>query len=177
MITPEFSRTVGIDRLGPAPQNMAIVAEPGEREALARRFGLVALESLTAELELCRRGSDVRLNGRVRGRAVQACVATGAPVKAEIDEPMELVFRPANAGTAEEEIELSASELDVIEYDGGTIDVGEAAAETLCLALDPYPRTPGTEQPTSTDDGLAPGPFAVLGALKRDGKKPPRSKT
>jgi len=34
----------------------------------------------------------------------------------------------------------------VVFYDGASIDVGEAVAETLLLNLDPYPRAPGAEQ-------------------------------
>ena len=35
--------------------------------------------------------------------------------------------------------------MDVIFYEGETIDIGEAVAETLSLSLDPYPRAPGAE--------------------------------
>ncbi len=43
-------------------------------------------------------------------------------------------------------VALGESELDVIFYEGGTIDIGEAVAETLFLALDPYPRAPQAEE-------------------------------
>ncbi|NWN13490.1 hypothetical protein GY655_27460, partial [Escherichia coli] len=33
----------------------------------------------------------------------------------------------------------------IVFYSGGAIDLGEAAAETLALALDPYPRSPAAE--------------------------------
>ncbi|MBN9990995.1 hypothetical protein JND45_16805, partial [Listeria monocytogenes] len=32
--------------------------------------------------------------------------------------------------------------LDTMPYDGAAIDLGEAAAETMALALDPFPRGP-----------------------------------
>ncbi len=49
---PEFSRLVPVDRLGAAeiPEEIPeeISAEPGERAALARRFGLLSLDRLSA---------------------------------------------------------------------------------------------------------------------------------
>ena len=42
-----------------------------------------------------------------------------------------------------DEIELSEDDCDTVFYTGGAIDLGEAAAETLALALDPFPRSPG----------------------------------
>jgi hypothetical protein len=32
-----------------------------------------------------------------------------------------------------------------VPIEGGSIDLGEAVAETMALALDPYPRAPGAE--------------------------------
>jgi uncharacterized metal-binding protein YceD (DUF177 family) len=67
-------------------------------------------------------------------------------VPEELDEEFSLVFRPHHVPAGnEEEIELSEGELDVIFYDGGSIDMGEAVAETLSLSLDPYPRAPEAE--------------------------------
>ena len=55
----------------------------------------------------------------------------------------------------------------------GAIDLGEAAAETLLLALDPYPRAPNADavlreagvKPEGEEE-REPGPFAALAALK-----------
>jgi uncharacterized metal-binding protein YceD (DUF177 family) len=64
---------------------------------------------------------------------------------------------------------LEEEEPDVIE--GGSIDLGEIAAETLALALDPYPRIPGEEfhgGPEQPDAEQRPeSPFAVLSRLKK----------
>ena len=48
---------------------------------------------------------------------------------------------------ADEEIELGADDCDILPLDGDAVDLGELAAETLSLGLNPYPRL--------TDDQLA----------------------
>ena len=100
----------------------------------------------------------------------QSCVASGEPVEAEIDEPFALVFRPGpEAGRPDEEVELSEAELDVTFYDGASLDLGEAVAETLALALDPYPRAPAAEQALKTAGVKSEeeaGPFGGLAALR-----------
>ena len=45
----------------------------------------------------------------------------------------------------------------------GTIDLGEAAAEQLALALDPYPRAPGAVLEMEEEPEAA--PFAALAAF------------
>ncbi|MGQ0558442.1 MAG: YceD family protein [Sphingosinicella sp.] len=169
MTTPELSRAVRIDSLGGEARSMAIAAKRSEREALARRFGLIAIKSLAAEVELSRKGSDVRLSGRIEAAVVQACSASGEPVEGRIGEPFELLFRPANISASAGEFELGAGELDLLPYEGGAIDVGEAIAETLSLALDPFPRGPSADEALRKAGVLSEqqtAPFAALAALK-----------
>ncbi len=171
-MTPEFSRPVRIDTLGPGARAMAVMADPDERAALAVRFGLEALERLDAELTLTARSEEIALDGRLRARAVQTCVASGVPVPAVIEEPFSVAFRPQPATAADAELEVGTGELDVIFYDGASIDVGEAVAETLALALPPFPRAPDaaaalraagvlSEQDAAAEKA-ARSPFAVL---------------
>jgi uncharacterized metal-binding protein YceD (DUF177 family) len=167
---PEFSRIVRLDSLGEAERAEAIEADAAERRALARRFGLAALDALSARLTLLRQGTEVMLAGRLHARVTQSCVASGAPIPAEIDEPVALVFRPMPAdGVPDDEIELEGDELDVLFHDGAAIDVGEAVAQSLALALDPYPRAPEAEAALSeagVRSEAEAGPFAALAALK-----------
>lgn len=144
-MTPEFSRPVRIDTVGSSPRAMTLEADEAERSALAKRFGLLGIERLEAELALGRKGDRVEANGRIRGAVIQACVVTGLPVPAEVDEPFAVEFRPEAQSGADEEVELTEGEMDVVFYDGSLIDVGEAVAETLSLSLDPYPRAPEAE--------------------------------
>ncbi|HMG47031.1 MAG TPA: DUF177 domain-containing protein [Allosphingosinicella sp.] len=175
MTAPEFSRPVRVDTLGAAPRRLSVEADEAERIGLARRFGLVAIDRLAAELALSRDGAEVMIEGSLSAKVTQACAATGAPLAAEIETPFTLLFRP-QPGVAgpDEEIELGESELDVTFYDSATIDVGEAVAETLALNLDPYPRAPGAEealQAAGVKSEEEAGPFRALAGL-RDKLKP-----
>jgi uncharacterized metal-binding protein YceD (DUF177 family) len=141
----EFSRPVALDTLGEQPRRLAIAADADECAALARRFALVAIARLDADAVLVRTGEAVRARGTIGAEVTQSCVATGAPVPATLDAPFDIVFRHAGESAPDAEIELDEDDLDVVFFEGGAIDLGEAAAETLALALDPYPRAPGAD--------------------------------
>lgn len=146
-LTPELSRPVRLDTLGELPRALKVEASAEERQALARRFGIVAIHRLVADTMLVRTGNAVGCEGRLVADVVQACVASGEDVPQSIDEPFLLRFVPetASEASADEEIELDEAELDEVTYSGGAIDVGEAVAQTLALALDPYPRAPDAD--------------------------------
>lgn len=166
---PEFSRPVPADTLGTTPRTMAIEADEGERAALTLRFGLAAIHRLTAAARLSRQGEAILAEGRLAAAVTQSCVATGEPVEAELDEPFRIEFRPQPVPAAEDEIELDESELDIVFYDGASIDLGEAVAETLSLSLDPWPRVPNADEllkQAGVKDESEVGPFAALAALK-----------
>lgn len=168
MTTPEFSRPVRIDTLGEGGRAIAIEADEAERAALAARFGLISLEGLAADAALRREGETILAEGRIRATVEQACVATGGPVPATIDEPFSLRFVPE--GDAEE-IELDVEDCDTIDYSGSAVDLGEAVAETLALSLDPFPRALDAEAVLKaagilSEDEVVTGPFAALKALK-----------
>lgn len=145
--TPEFSRLRRLDTLGGKPVAAQIEAEEAERAALADRFGLIAIRSLAADLTLVRDGDSVTVTGRVTADVDQPCIATGDPVAAQIDEPLLLRFLPEAmiAAPGVDEIELAEPDCDVVGYAGGAIDLGEAVAESMALALDPFPRSPDAE--------------------------------
>ncbi|HEY0626744.1 MAG TPA: DUF177 domain-containing protein [Allosphingosinicella sp.] len=146
MSAPEFSRTVRIDTLGNEARHISIGADEAERTALAHRFGLEAIDHLSAEIDIRRSGDEVRASGTLKAEVTQSCVASGAPVPEEVEERFDIVFRPQPARASEEdEIELSGEELDVVFYDGAAIDIGEAVAETMSLSLEPYPRAPDAD--------------------------------
>src|SRR4030095_4128767 len=143
----------------------------GDRECgqIAKRLGLASLDRLEAHAVLARKGSEVRATGRIKAALAQHCVASGEPVPARGDEPFELVFLPEPKGGRDDEIELGAKELDVIFHDGAGIELGSAIADTLTLALDPYPRGPNADAALKAAGVLSEeqaGPFAALAKLK-----------
>jgi uncharacterized metal-binding protein YceD (DUF177 family) len=166
-MTPEFSREHRLDQIGAGEAVVEISAEPGERAALAERFGLLGIDSLAARCTIRREAAGIRAIGHLSARVTQACVASHAPVPAAIEEDFDLRFQPE--GEAGEEIELSEAECDTIFYTGGAIDLGEAAAETLALALDPFPRSPDAEAVLKAAGVLGEdeaGPFSALAGLR-----------
>lgn len=142
-MTTEFSRVERLDTIGGEDRQVAIEADAAERLSLARRFGLVSLDRLHATFAIRRDGAAVIARGHISAAVVQSCTVTDNPLPATVEEDVALRFvAPAAAHGAEEEIELSGDALDTIEIEGGGIDLGEAAAETMALALDPFPRSP-----------------------------------
>jgi uncharacterized metal-binding protein YceD (DUF177 family) len=170
----EFSRLYRLDSFSAEPRRVEIEADPGECEALARRFDLVSIENLAAEAEVRRSGDAAAAAGTLRARVTQSCVATDEPVQAAVEEAFRIDFRPLPADDRpEEEVELGEGELDTIFYEDGAIDLGEAVAQSLLLALDLYPRSPAAEAALreagvkSEEEAQAESsPFAALAALK-----------
>lgn len=170
MSAAEFSRTFDPRHLLEAPQHL--VASAAERTALATRFDLVSVDRLEAEVTLVADGDRVKVSGELSADIVQSCAVTGDDLPVAIREPLAFAFVPASApATPGEEVELAAEELDEIAYDGALIDVGEAVAESLALAIDPYPEGPGADEYRRNynlaDEGpkgaLAEGLAALLG--------------
>lgn len=166
---------------------LAGAAEAAERAALAEALRLLSLDALSYEARLTRYREDGwRLEGVLRARLAQACIITLEPVPAEIEEPFERLWRPEEAlaaaaeraGGADPEDDWAAARtLDEAPEEEPTpdpIDLGPVLAETLSLALDPYPRAPGVrfEGALHGPPGAAPltdaavNPFAALEALR-----------
>jgi hypothetical protein len=167
-MTPEFSRLIDADTISETPRTIEIGADEAERRRLAGRFRLVAIDQLTASITLARRAGILHADGQVTADVVQSCVVTGEPLPAHVDAPFAVRYVPdALSPSGEEEVELSEGDCDTLPLESGRIDLGELAAETVALALDPYPRSPGAalgNQAMTGDDDA--GPFAALRALK-----------
>ncbi len=99
---PEFSRPVPVDRFGEGEITEEISAEPGERAALARRFGMLSLDRLSATLRLERAGARnlVRIAGRLAAEVTQASVLTLEPVSARLEKDFTLLY-DLDAATAQ----------------------------------------------------------------------------
>src|SRR5882672_8689215 len=90
----EIERVVDLDRMGAGSAALEIVASDGERAALAKRFGFLGLPAFSARVTVDRRaGGQVVVEGRLRGKIVQACILTLDPVTQELDETFRIVFK------------------------------------------------------------------------------------
>jgi hypothetical protein len=173
---PEFSRIVPTQRLSLQVSTHRITANAAERAALAGRLGLISLDRLEAEIRLWRDGSDIRLEAELSADLVQVCVVTLEAVPVGITEDFALRYRP---GIDDDEAELIAAEdpeADIVEpLTGESIDIGEAVAQQLSIAMEPYPRATNAPVPGADDSVDAvpeasagrSGPFGILAAMKR----------
>ena len=166
-MTPEFSRPERLDAIGAGEREVRIAASEAERAALASRFGVLSVERLEAVVTVRKEAAGIAVRGRVTGAVVQACSVTGVPLAATIDEPVALLF--VEALDEQEEIELDAGALDTVEIEGGAVDLGEAAAETMALALDPFPRSPEADATLRAAGVISEDEHRPLGAF--DGLK------
>ncbi len=163
----EFSRPVECARMGDGTRHL--VADENERAALATRFGLVSVGRLEADITLDAEGETVTATGTLRADFVQSCAVSGDDLPVSVAEPLTFRFVPAGTYRPDEEVELDAEDCDEIEYAGGTFDLGEAIAQSLALAIDPYATGPTAEQARQKAGLLGEeqaGPFAALAALK-----------
>lgn len=173
-MSDRFAHRLRLDQIGEG-ERLDILADEGERNAIARRLSLPLLERLEAHVTLTRAGSCIRATGRLVASLEQSCVVSGDPVAAHIDEPFSIQFLPEPAGNSpEEEIELGEEDCDTVFYDGALIDLGSAIADTLALSIDPYPRSAGAdaalrEAGILTEEQAS--PFAVLAGLSRRGSE------
>ena len=165
----DFAQRLPLDQIRDGDR-VDICADEQQRASLAERLGLLSLDRLEAHAVLMRDGQKVRASGRLKASLDQACVATGDACPAHVDEQFELVFLPEpRVNGADDEIELGAGDLDTIFHDGSAIDLGGAIADTLALALDPYPRSVGADAALKEAGVLTEeeaSPFAALAALK-----------
>ncbi|MFA4995253.1 MAG: DUF177 domain-containing protein [Bdellovibrionales bacterium] len=137
---PEFSRVISVTRIPPKDIEEALEAKPAERMALAKRFGLVSLNSLKAHLTLVLGAQQaVEVTGRIEATVVQNCVVTLEPITSHLEIDVNMVLVP---GKPNDVRKLEDDELnDEIEYYAdGKIDIGEQVAQQLGISIDPYPR-------------------------------------
>jgi uncharacterized metal-binding protein YceD (DUF177 family) len=169
----EFSRRLVIE---PSPGDgvaLDVSADAAERRSLAERFDLLEVRALRGHGRLERRGADLVLRGWLEADVVQECVVSLEPVPARLRQPVERRYRLGRASDAERErfephgtVVLDDDEAEVDPVIGREIDLGEAFAEELGLALDPYPRAPAS---SSLDAGDL-GPHVSVGSEDRPSK-------
>jgi uncharacterized metal-binding protein YceD (DUF177 family) len=174
----EFSRPLIVADLGAAIRVEHIEADALERCLLAKRFVILEIECLVADLQIKRikRGRYVRIEGRLAAEVVQECVVTLDPVRSRIEESFTLLFG-GDDGEKKNRAVVVALEEEAEPIIDGLIDLGEVVAEQLALALPPYPRSPAAdtvpekesqvlEKPRPLEES-AENPFSVLASLKR----------
>ncbi len=168
-MTVEFSRPVRLDTIGADTRHFDLEANAEECAALVQRFELASLSAFSAQLDVAETDGVIAVQGTLTATLEQICVVTSAPIRIEISEPMRLKFVAPTKTAPDEEIELDNEDCDVVEHDGQMIDLGEAVAQSLVLALDPFPRSTDADAAANKAGLLREedvGPFAALKALR-----------
>lgn len=161
----DLHRPVPLERIGPDGFDLLVEAGPEELSALTRRMQIPAVLALSCRFHLRREGESVVVaHGHLRARVVQTCIVSMDDFEAAVEEMFRVRFVPAGDETDDPDPESD----DEIPYEGRGIDLGEAAAEQLALALDPYPRMPDAELPDMEEEPEQ-HPFAGLAGLRDRG--------
>lgn len=163
-MSAEFSHRLPLVHVPAAGMTLRLEASLTERTALARRLDVLALHALVGDLRL-RPGETgvIHVTGLLTAELDQACGITLAPVRQFLREAVAWRLLPEGVEPSDGE-----DDPDDIETEQGMADLGEALAQQLSLALDPYPRAPGAEMPQGPGDGAAHGAMhGAFGALSR----------
>ncbi|MEP2736663.1 MAG: DUF177 domain-containing protein [Erythrobacter sp.] len=159
---------------------IVVEADTAERAALAVRFELAEVAHLRAEVSLESDGNAVRASGTLQADVTQVCAVSAEEFAVNIAEEIAFRFIPESetatldheAEGADIEVELSDEDCDEITYSGDAFDLGEAIAQSLGLAIDPYAEGPNAdaarEKAGIVDENAPSGPLAeALMGLKK----------
>ena len=161
-----ISRPIDITSIRSDGSAFHVETTEAERAALAERFEIPAIASLTADFLLRKKGPHVRVSGEVFGRFTQVCILTLEPFETDFREEVDVAFDE----NPEKALELRPEEEAPDQIVDGIIDVGALAGEFTALALDPYPRKPGAVfdfKDKKDIEDEKPAPFGALASLKR----------
>jgi len=182
-VKPEFSRLVAVEDIDSGLER-TISARPEELKALARRMKLPAIRLLSATLRVSPEGrGGYMVRGHLRAEVEQECVRTLEIFPATVEADIERLFVPPDSPAARALDAAPTVELDTDAPDApdiiseGHIDLGELVAEYLALALDPWPKKPGTDfmdmeaaapETARREEPDEEHPFAALRQLKKE---------
>ena len=171
MTAPEFPHPVTLAEAAQG-RRVTLEADAAARAAIAQRLDLVELPRFIVHAEVRSVAGGIAAQGVVEADVVQSCAATGLPVPAHLSEPFDLRFlRDVDGEPGEEadEVEIGSADCDILPLENDRIDLGEAAVQTLSLALAPFPRHPDADRILADKGVLSEeqaGPFAALAKLR-----------
>lgn len=173
--TFDLDARVRVDKIPATGRVVDVATDEEQREVLAARFRVDAVEAFEARVTAKRFRGGVRAEGEVWGTVIQPCVVTGEPVAQQIRESIDRVYLPGRDEALERgagaEVFVNLEDDDFPDYfEGDEIDLADLVMEVFALAIDLYPRAPGAALPEegAGDDPAELSPFAALKALKKD---------
>ncbi len=140
----ELSHIIRLEDITQAPLEICIKATAMECAALAARFEVPAVKSLSVEVT-CRRtksGNGIRIDGIINARFTQICGATLERMPRALSEEAFSTEYTLSAWEKYSEFDIDQAEVLTDDF----IDIGEIIAQYFYLALDPYPVRTAEEQ-------------------------------
>lgn len=172
---PEFTHFVAVDKIPALGLDIALEANEAQRHALAKRFDLVDVPKLAAQLHVsqARAGEAFSVSGTMIADIIQTCVVTLEPLPAHIERDISVLFvfeEALNVGDQVIQAEMDTEDIEPIA--GGRIDLGELVSQHLGISLDPYPRKAGVSFGNAEfgDTKASSNPFSRLTELKKKPK-------
>ncbi len=166
---PELSEEIVLDDLPRGGRQFTIEANDAERDAVAGRLGVVAVEKLSGTLRVTVTRDRFSVRGTVVARLKRECVVSLEEFVEEIDEAFELDFVRRAETPAPDEDELSLDSPEV--HEDAKLDIGELLVQQLSLAMDPFPRKPGVRSLAADfgkDQDVSPFASALAKAVKTE---------
>ncbi|HUI40372.1 MAG TPA: DUF177 domain-containing protein [Terriglobia bacterium] len=80
-------------------------------------------------------GGEIRIRGHLSGRVEQSCDRCLAPVEVPVECDLDLTYQPMAAIARNEEVEVSADELEVGFFTGPGVELDDAVAEQVNLFM------------------------------------------
>ena len=169
MLKISLDSIVKVDRIrSGSPNFFKFVATDKELKILATRFKFLDVLSLSVELIIRKSARDYwDVVGQLRGVVVQACNSTGVPLRETLDFLIEERYVRSVGNQEEVEVHMDVAE----PLENEAINIGELLAQSLAIAVTPWPRAPGAPKTFTSGEELPNHPFAGLAALKR---QPPK---
>lgn len=173
---PAWSIKVG--QIGSHGRDMEFSASRAECAAIAKAYGLRAVNALTVRVHLApTAGAGVRMTGRLVAEVVQACVVSLDLVTETIEEDVRRTFVPGEVLAHHNETEKVAPEILVLLDEeeepvplvSGSLMLAPVLLEQFALGINPYPRRPDLPEPSAGEavqDAEKTGPFAALARLR-----------
>jgi uncharacterized metal-binding protein YceD (DUF177 family) len=163
----EFPRPLVVADLNRGLAHQVLAMEPGEAQALAARLDIHAVETLSADLKIYRRGARIQVTGTIQATIHQICVVSLEPFRNTITGALDEEFFVTDDP---HDIEVVVDETTPEPLTDDVLDLGELVVQNLALLLDPHPRADGAAvedleyQPEGASD--LDNPFAALRDMK-----------
>lgn len=153
----EWSHFVRVEELGERDVALTIAPDAAQKNDLARRLDVDAVDDLRADLRISpSKGGLIHVGGTLHATVAQTCVVTLEPMKNVIEEQIDGWFsdqthmvsfakvkKDQQVRKAHAEVELLDESEDPELVVDGQIDLGELVTQHLSLAVNPYPHKEG----------------------------------